>query len=282
MRLQAPIRAGAIGLVYRTHRLAQIAAQLVRGERHRRIHGDPGARFARGREVLASQTHRILQDHRLHLLLVLRAAAHEDAFGFLERQQPERQPRVVHVDDLGEVAKGRRVLVVRVEQHHVRVGLIGENLRKNQRNGARFAASRRADDGEVLGEQLVDHDEGRLQFVVAELAHADAGNRWPRVDGEQVLPRHGRHRRAERGVARHAALEHRFVLRSGSDLADQTERENARSRADVEFDGVDDADNVAVSVYLDQRAGADGRCAVVVALTDRDDLRAADFRDVTE
>ena len=58
-----------------------------------------------------------LQD--LDLGLALRIAD-QHLHDFLEREEPERQLHVARADNLREFAESGRVLVVRIEQHHVR------------------------------------------------------------------------------------------------------------------------------------------------------------------
>ena len=79
----------------------------------------------------------------IHIFLV-RSAPHQYAGRLFEIEEPERQIQVLDIEHVGEIAKCRGVLVVRIEQNDVRVRLVVKNRRQNQRNGARLSRSARA------------------------------------------------------------------------------------------------------------------------------------------
>ena len=100
-------------------------------------------------------------------------AAVEDVEGLLEVEEPERQAEVLGADDVGAAAEGGAVLVVDVEEEDAELGAHVDHLAEDRGDGARLADAGGADDGEVLGEQVVGVDVGGDRGVLAEVADGD-------------------------------------------------------------------------------------------------------------
>jgi len=171
--------------------------------------------------------HGVLEDRLLAFLLAGAAAADEHADRFLEVEQPERQQPRLDVDDLGHVGERARILVVRVDQHDVALGLLRQHGAQDQGYRAALARARGAQHGHVLAEQRVGHQIGWHVLVLVDRAEAHGRRRPLCVDLTDVLAGRDRDRRARQGVDRHAAME----LGLGAfvhDLAEQVDVEDAQ------------------------------------------------------
>jgi hypothetical protein len=99
-----------------------------------------------------------LQDLDLGLAILRVADQHLDQL--LERQEPVGQLHVALADHFPELIEGSRILVVRIEQHHVRRRIDAQHLPQDQRRRARFTGPRGAQDGKMLAQHVVDADHG--------------------------------------------------------------------------------------------------------------------------
>ena len=104
------------------------------------------------------------------LVLDARTPVIERVDEFLEVEQPERQLERRGADDVGARTEAAAVFVVAVEQEDAQIGPRVEDLVDQHGDAARLADAGRAEDGEVLAEQIVDVDGGVDGLVVMQRA----------------------------------------------------------------------------------------------------------------
>ena len=105
------------------------------------------------------------------------------------------------------VAESGGVFAVRVDQHDVRVRVALDDGAENRRNDAGFARTSRADDAEMLAEQLVRQNIGWHRAVLMQGADPCGRNAWPRIDLREVSGRGEIDRLVERRMGRDAPAE---------------------------------------------------------------------------
>ena len=96
---------------------------------------------------------------------------------FLEVEEPERQLEVARVDHVGALPEAAAVFVVAVEQQdaHDPGGPFMISCRMIA-GAARLAHAGRAQDGEMLAQEIVDLDTGRDLLVLMQSADVDRGD----------------------------------------------------------------------------------------------------------
>ena len=114
-------------------------------------------------------------------------AAGEDVAQLLEVQEPEGQVQAVGADDFGQGAEGAAVFAVNVEHQDMGVLVGGERLLQHTGEGAGLAAAGGADDGEMLGEEIVGEQAGRDGGVLIEGADFKGGILDIGIDQSEVL-----------------------------------------------------------------------------------------------
>ena len=147
---QSQIRYRRVGLGEPAHLVVEVADEVVDAKRHRRVDRDCRFRTVVALVVAARPGNGVVENERLRFLLAVGPAANQDPGRFFEIEQPERQLQVLGVDDVGEIAERAAVLVVRVEQNHVGFAVTFQDRRQDDREGARFAGTGGAQNGEVL------------------------------------------------------------------------------------------------------------------------------------
>ncbi len=109
---------------------------------------------------------------------------------FLEIEQPERQLDVVGVEHLRTFTEAAPVFIVNVEHKNAQIGARLQYLLHQQRNGARLADTRCAENREMLAQHFVDFNAGWNVTVLMQMTdfdHARAGTlkdqpQFPRTD----------------------------------------------------------------------------------------------------
>src|ERR1700723_228404 len=145
-----------------------------------------------------------------------------------------------------------------VYEHHMRVGLFGEDRMENQRRSTRLSAAGRANHRKMLAQQLVDHDERPLRWVAAQAANSNAWHRRLSVHRRNVLCAHRFDDGTEDGEARDPSPKRRTSIGTSNDLTQEIDRQRRAQQVDVvKPDRVDNPDDVRRSPYLDE--GSDDR-----------------------
>ena len=172
------------------------------------------ARLGHGDQVL----------QHLHLGLALLRIADQHLDQLLEGEEPVGQLHVALADDLGPFAEGGRVLVVRIEQHHVGGRVLLQDGAQDQRGGAGLAGTGGANDGEMLAEQIIDADVGRDCRILPDATDAHGVAAVAAEGLLQLLARGNAHPVAQRGYTETPRLKEaaRAVGRLPQ-LADQAE-----------------------------------------------------------
>ena len=157
------------------HALVEQVDQILDAVRHRRVGGEAGVAriFLLGDGALGGAA-AILQIGGLgerndvgedfDFFLDAGPAAEEGVDGFLEIEQPERQPQIARGEHLRLFAEAAAIFVVRVDQEDAQVRPRVENLLQDDGDAARFADAGGAENGEMAADQIVDID-----------VHADVG-----------------------------------------------------------------------------------------------------------
>lgn len=227
----------------------------------------------------------------LGLLFDAGAPAEENVDDLLEIKQPEGQPQVPRADDMRLLAETVGVFVVRIDEEDAEVGLLLQDLLQDQGDAGRFADAGRAEDGEVLTQELVEIDIGRNLGVERQPADLDRLALGDAVDDAEVIAAEQRELVADGRVVGHAALE---IRSGGAVLLDLAEEVDVSDKAtDITANGIgtrsgqlgDDADNPGGG-RPDGDHPADGHPLlgiVLVALVEpRGRLRAGHRNDGTE
>ena len=162
-------------------------------------------------------------------MLGVSAVEHVDEF--LELEQPERQFEIEGVDDVGAPAEAAAEFIVAVEQEHAQLRACVENRVENHRDAARLADAGRAENGEMLGQHVVERDPSFDRVVVMERADRDAGLARVGVDEAQLVRADDVGGVADRGVDRHAAREARDIASIQHDLAHQIDARDGAEAA---------------------------------------------------
>ena len=132
--------------------------------------------------------------------------------------------QVVGRDHFGQVPERGCILVVRVEQDNMRLGILLKDGAEDQRGRARLAGARGAQNGEVLAQHFVHADHGGDRIVLADAANAHRGVGRCRKRLQQFLARGDPDAVPERRIGCNTALEsgHDALLVLGQ-FADQPE-----------------------------------------------------------
>ncbi len=150
------------------------------------------------------QRNEILQDLDLGLVLAIRD---QNLDSFLEIQKPQRQLHIARRDDLRAFTKGRGILVVRIEQHDMRVGVLLQYRAQNERRGARFSRARRAEHREVLAQKVIDADHGGDRRILADAADPDRLGSVAGIGQLKLVLRRQADAIAQRRISRGTAIE---------------------------------------------------------------------------
>src|SRR6202022_3829606 len=166
---------------------------------------------------------------------------------------------IIDVDDLGEIAESRRVFVVRIEHDDVSLGMTGEDRGQDQRNAARFSGTGRADDGEMLCQQLVHYCERLARRIMKKGADTDICDRGPSVNRPEIGIRRVSNGSTRYRVMRNPASEFAVTLGRSYDFAQQVDDENAaRRRTAIDLYSTDCSHHLVIDAPgLDHRANAD-------------------------
>src|SRR6185369_1354115 len=151
-----------------------------------------------------------------------RATAEQHVDDFLEIEQPERQFEVARIEHQRAVAEATAILVVNVEQENPQVRPRLQNLVEQQRHAGRFADAGGSEDGEVLGEHLLDVDIGDHRAVLLQGADIDLVRPARRIDGAKVLGGDEVDGVADRRIVGDATLE--FGAFAAGNFAEQVDR----------------------------------------------------------
>ena len=154
-------------------------------------------------------------------------AAEERIDGFLEVEQPERQPQIARREHLRLVAEAAAVFVVRVDQEDAKVGPLVENLRQQNGDAVRLADAGGADHGKVLADKLLDVDLRRNSRVLLQRADVARPGVDAVVDQPQLAIAHQHRRLADHRIFGDAALEEGCAGGARLDLADQVQQRGA-------------------------------------------------------
>ncbi len=113
---------------------------------------------------------------------------------------------------------------MRIEQHDVGGRVLLQDGAQDERRGAGLARAGRAEDGEVLAEQLVDADHRGNSAVLTDAADADRAAGLAAEGSAQLRLRRDAHAVAERGICGDAAREDgRLAGLVAPQLADEAE-----------------------------------------------------------
>lgn len=109
----------------------------------------------------------------VHLFRYGLASAENHFREFFKAHQPEGKVERVGVDDDRMIGKGGRKFIVRIENEDTQLRVRLDRLVQKKGDGGGFAHARRADDGEMFRQHLLDVD-GRANRVVLRQLTNDA------------------------------------------------------------------------------------------------------------
>src|SRR5262249_53563803 len=154
-------------------------------------------------------------------LLDARTAAEEDVDDLLEIEEPEGQVEVPRADDIGQVAEAAAIFVVRIDQKNAQIRLLRQDLLQDEGDAGRLADAGRAEDGEVLAEELLEIDVGGDGVVELQPADLDGLAVADVVDEAKLGAGERRHAVADRGIFGDAAIEESLLGGGVLDLAEE-------------------------------------------------------------
>ena len=148
---------------------------------------------------------------------------------------------MLRLEHLGQILECSAIFVMGVEQHHMAGRVAGENLAQDQRHGTALARAGGAENGKMLRQQVVDHDEGRRDLVLMDGADLHVGRLGLGIDHAHIARLRRGQGQSQGRHDRHAALEmdasrfHRCVKHFAHqvDLGDVALERAARSRLDL-------------------------------------------------
>ena len=225
-----------------SHRLLDQMHEVAEEVGTRRVHRDVGLAGGLPRIFAPRLGDGVLENGGLGFLLLGRAAAHQDADGLLEVEQPAGQVQGVDVDDLRQIAESGGILVVGIEQHDMGVGMGREHGAEDDRHGTGLARARGAEDGKIPAEQVIGLEIGGPCRVLAEAADPHMNAVRLAIDEVRDRAIGEGEGRTQGGVGGHPPAE-ALALGPGTDLAQEVDDLTLPAVAVARFQGTHQAND---------------------------------------